>query len=406
MRDLLPWLKELLEAGSFVSLVHTSSAWSPVWSVVYLLSHLGIGLGGLLLALGLLRRLPAGAPAPLRAMVRLAGVMTLALSLMHCFSAWMGAYPAYRLLTLLQVVAAVTVWVNVLGCLYLLPKLTSLRSPWELECEIAIRAATEQRLQQLNEHLEAIVAERTEALARQSQALEMKNRELETFNRMASHDLNAPLRRVRFFAETLRQQHAHPLSDIGKDCLVRLCQNAEAMHLLLQDLLALARMGQQPIQPVRVNLSELAQEWFQQNASQWKPARLAATIEPDIHVVGDPVLLRTAMENLLSNACKYSRGRPRICIKIRRLRLGLRTVVCVRDNGSGFNMAEVKGLFSPFHRLTHAQEFPGTGLGLASVRRVMDLHGGRVWARGEVEEGAAFYLHFPAQGLTPGSNRR
>jgi PAS domain S-box-containing protein len=221
------------------------------------------------------------------------------------------------------------------------------------------------------------------------------NRELEAFSYSVSHDLRAPLRHITGFAMMLEQSAADTLDAKGRRLLATITTSATRMGRLIDDLLSFSRVGRTELARTRVDLNQLGRE-VRQDVSRDINGRVVDWQLHDLPIVeGDPALLRLVLENLLSNAVKYSSRRERAQIEIGALRADGESVVFVRDNGVGFDMQYVGKLFGVFQRLHSADEFEGTGIGLANVRRIVQRHGGRTWAEGRVDEGATFYFSLP-----------
>lgn len=217
-------------------------------------------------------------------------------------------------------------------------------------------------------------------------------RELESFSYTVSHDLRAPIRVVEGFARILKEDYGRSLDRIGNDHLDRVLGAAARMNGMIDALLALSRLSAQPLQHQPVNLSQLA-TYIVDDLRRQAPGRLAEVrIAPGLAAEGDPTLLRVALENLLGNAWKYSAKRERTLIEFGACREDQRTVYFVKDNGAGFDMRFADRLFGVFQRLHGATEFQGTGVGLASVQRIIRRHGGQIWAESEVGAGATFYF--------------
>lgn len=236
-------------------------------------------------------------------------------------------------------------------------------------------------------------------LDRRTHDLESTNRELESFSYTVSHDLRAPLRAVRAFSEILDEEHGDQLDEEGHRILGRVRAAAGRMSELIDDLLALARVSRDQLAHVDVDLTALCEEVLDELRSH-EPAREVTTVvAPGLHVTGDPPLLRVAFENLLGNAWKFTSRQPDAHIRVRP---GLApvpphmTVVVVDDDGAGFDMTYADSLFEPFRRLHHESEFEGTGVGLATVHRIVERHGGTVEAQSAPGQGARFTVVLPA----------
>lgn len=217
-----------------------------------------------------------------------------------------------------------------------------------------------------------------------------------------SHDLRAPIRVIEGFTRIVREDYGHLLDRIGNDHLDRVLGAATRMNTMIDALLALSRLSNQPLVREAVPLSQMATQVIEELRAQAPGRVVQATIEPDLTAQGDPAQLRTVLENLLGNAWKYSARRTEGRIEFGLTRLIAvradvgaaqdRPVYFVRDNGAGFDMRFAERLFGAFQRLHSASEFTGTGVGLASVRRIINRHGGEVWAQSKVDQGACFYF--------------
>ena len=217
-------------------------------------------------------------------------------------------------------------------------------------------------------------------------------RDQESFIYSISHDLRAPIRVVEGFSRILKEDYGRFLDRIGNDHLDRVLAAAARMHSMIDALLALSRLQSQPLMRKPVDLSQLA-TYVMEDLRREQPDRAAeVSIEAGLVVQGDPTLLRMALENLLGNAWKYSGQCPLTRIEFRREALDGRTVYVVADRGAGFDMRFADRLFGVFQRLHSAKDFQGTGVGLASVRRIVRRHGGDIWAESEVGQGARFYF--------------
>jgi PAS domain S-box-containing protein len=255
------------------------------------------------------------------------------------------------------------------------------------QAEAAMRQS-EERFRALNEELSERVRERTAEL-------EAANEELEAFNYSVSHDLRTPLRHIDGFVKSLQKSAADQLDRKSRRHLETIAESAAQMSNLIDHLLAFSRLGRAELRKTTVSLDELvraARRDLQRDAERRK---VEWVISPLPEVLGDPVLLRLVLVNLLSNALKYTRGRPVARIEIAAQETPTERILFIRDNGVGFDMKYADKLFGVFQRLHSNADFEGTGIGLASVRRIIQRHGGRTWAEGSVDGGATFYLSLP-----------
>ena len=250
----------------------------------------------------------------------------------------------------------------------------------------ALRSA-EHAMAELNASLERRVEERTAALS-------AANKELEGFTYSVSHDLRAPLRQVAGFAEVLESTAGPKLDASEKRALATLRDSARHSGQLMDDLLRFSKMSRQELRTFSVNLNTLVESARASLAHEAEGRDVEWTVGPLPTVRGDPSMLLLVFRNLLGNALKYTRGRGKARIEVGSLGGAQEDVLYVRDNGVGFEMAYADRLFGVFQRL-HGTEFEGTGIGLASVRRIVERHGGRVWAEGATGQGATFYWAMP-----------
>ncbi len=231
-----------------------------------------------------------------------------------------------------------------------------------------------------------------EALKWANEELSAANKELESFSYSVSHDLRAPLRGIDGFSQALMEDYSDRLDEKGRSYLQRVRSAVQRMALLIDDLLRLSRVTRIEVRRKKVDLSAMAQS-IADELQVIQPERQAAfIIAPGLTANGDVQLLRILMENLLGNAWKFTAHNPKARIEFGVTRDDDKEVFFVRDDGAGFDMTYANKLFGVFQRLHSQEEFPGTGVGLATVQRIAHRHGGRVWAEGKVEEGATFYF--------------
>lgn len=247
--------------------------------------------------------------------------------------------------------------------------------------DITERKQQSEHIQTLNTHL-----------ANRSAQLEIINRELESFSYSVSHDLRAPLRAMDGFSSTLLKDYGELLDERGRDRLQRVRSAAQRMANLIDDLLNLSRVSRTELALEDVDLSLLAREICLELEQANLARKVTCHIQPDLHVAGDYRLLGIALTNLLNNAWKFTGQKDFAFVEIGRQEQEEGPVFFVRDNGAGFDMAYAKKLFGAFQRLHDTNEFPGTGIGLATVQRIIHKHGGRIWAESRVNEGTTFYF--------------
>jgi light-regulated signal transduction histidine kinase (bacteriophytochrome) len=257
------------------------------------------------------------------------------------------------------------------------------------QLSIAIsQARLYQKIKHQAEELEARVRERTAQL-------EAANRELEAFSYSVSHDLRAPLRHIDGFADLLRESHGPQLGEEGARHLAVITDSVRQMGRLIDDLLAFSRMARAEMRQGRVDMGALAVAVSRELARHAPQRVVEWEIPPLPEVRGDEAMLRQVWVNLLSNALKYTGKREKAKIELRCQAADGELEFSVHDNGAGFEQKYADKLFGVFQRLHHSEEFEGTGVGLASVRRIVARHGGRTWAHGRLNEGAAIYFTLP-----------
>jgi light-regulated signal transduction histidine kinase (bacteriophytochrome) len=262
----------------------------------------------------------------------------------------------------------------------------------ELRSEISERQQAEQREQALNQGLRQAILE-----------LKAVNKELEAFSYSVSHDLRAPLRSIDGFSQALLEDCDDQLDETGQDYLRRIRAATQRMGHLIDDLLTLARVTRSEMNLECIDLSRIAGR-ICNDLQQTQPERLVEfAIQPGLTAQGDSRLLQVLLTNLINNAWKFTSKHPQARIEFGAIAQSndLPTVYFVRDDGTGFDMAYAEKLFGPFQRLHGIHDFPGNGIGLATVQRIVHRHGGRVWAEGKMEQGATFYFTLSEEEVEP-----
>jgi PAS domain S-box-containing protein len=228
-------------------------------------------------------------------------------------------------------------------------------------------------------------------LERQKSALETANKELESFCYSVSHDLRAPLRHINGFTSILYEDYSDNLDDTGRNYLHRICSASSHMGTLIDDLLRFSRVSRSEMKLVNLNLSESARRITEMFIESEPGSTASINIADNLRARGDSSLIDMVLQNLIGNAWKYSSKNPDAIISVGSVTLDGVDAFFVSDNGVGFDMAYKQKLFRVFERL-HGDEFEGTGIGLATVQRIIERHGGRIWAESEVGKGATFYF--------------
>lgn len=247
----------------------------------------------------------------------------------------------------------------------------------------------EEKIRELNEELEKRVIERTVEL-------QNANKELESFSYSVSHDLRAPIRAINGFSSKLAEEYENVLDDEGKRLLNIVLKNTKNMGELIDDLLTFSRLSRKKVEFKEINMVELVNEVLKELTEFNEERKLDITVQDLPNVKGDRTLLRQVIVNLLSNSIKFTKSRDTTVIEVGGFAKDNLNSYYVKDNGVGFNMKYIQKAFEVFQRLHSSREFEGTGVGLAIVHKIIQRHGGQVWAGSEVNKGATFYFSLPA----------
>jgi light-regulated signal transduction histidine kinase (bacteriophytochrome) len=249
--------------------------------------------------------------------------------------------------------------------------------------DITERKKTERQIARMNDELENKVIERTKMLR-------IANKELEAFSYSVSHDLRAPLRSIDGFSQALIEDYGDTLDTTATNYLSRVRSAAQRMSTLIDDMIKLAKVSRTELSKKRINLSDIAIS-ISKSLEEMDPNRDAEfIIQPHLHVMGDENLMKVVLQNLLENSWKFTSKERTTRIEVGSKTVDHQIVYFVRDNGAGFDMNYAKKIFTPFQRLHKETDFPGTGIGLSTVQRIIHRHLGKIWAEGEPGEGAVF----------------
>lgn len=274
---------------------------------------------------------------------------------------------------------------TMLNASYAVDLKTAVHTSLENIRNVLMQKANHEEISLLTQQVERLLTEQTDRL-------ESINRDLEAFNYSVAHDLCAPLRRICNFTRALQEQYGGRLDLEGMDYLERIFKSSQHMNGLIDALLQLSQLSYLNLKREVVDLSEIVAETANELKQSMPERRAEFAIQPRIRTFGDASLLEIAIKNLLRNAWKFTRMRESTRIEFGARDLAAGKACFVRDNGVGFDMTNAEKMFHAFQRLHNSTEYPGNGIGLTTVQRIITRHGGRVWAEGEVDKGATFYF--------------
>jgi signal transduction histidine kinase len=318
---------------------------------------------------------------PYKWMFLMFGAFILSCGTTHIMEILVIWHPLYWLSGFIKLFTALISIATAAALIPLIPKALALRSPKVLE--------------EINRKLEKEIAERKQtesALSNRSHQLEEANKELEAFSYSVSHDLRAPLRSIEGFTSILTQNHSNELSEKARRYFSLILSNSRQMGALIDDLLTFSRLSRQPLQKKNINLKEFIGNICDELKSKEFGRKIEITIQDMPNCQGDPSLLRQVFVNLVANAIKFTRNKDISKIEVWSEKKDGQNVYCIKDNGVGFDMNYASKLFGVFQRMHKAEDYEGTGVGLAIVQRIVSRHGGHIWAESVVNEGTTFSM--------------
>jgi signal transduction histidine kinase len=317
---------------------------------------------------------------PFRHLFWLFGLFIIACGTTHLMGFLVFYNPMYRLDGVIKLITAVASWGTVLALVPITPRALAMRTPEDLEREIESRMRTEEQLVVAKVDLEA-----------RTHDLEEAYRELESFSYSVSHDLRSPLRGIAALSRIIAEDNQDKLDLESLENLRTLEAEAARMAQIIADLLEFARLGRQSVERAEISISDLARTVGQRVAKQ-QGIDCRFDIEEGLTASADPELIELALTNLIDNAVKYSAIKTTPHVEIGRTEANGRIAFFVRDNGIGLPAEFQHKIFQPFERLHRGSEIPGTGIGLANVRRIIERHGGKLWVESEQGAGSTFYF--------------
>ena len=323
------------------------------------------------------------------------GLFILGCGTTHLMEVWTVWHASYLLAGIIKAITASVSVLTAIMLVPLLPKAIALPSPehlsrvnHELQTQIAGRSRVEQELREILAAREQTVRE----LADRKEQLEKANQEMMSFTYTMSHDLRAPLRHISAFSGMLEEEFLNNLPEEGQRYVKRIQQGAQSMGTLVDDLLGYTHIGRQALTLHVASIGGIVNDIVERFKTAARQREIEWRLHPLPSVECDADLAKMVFENLISNAVKFTRGRRPAVIEIGSSSARGETVFYVKDNGIGFGMKYVTKAFGVFHRLHRAEDYEGTGIGLATAHRIIEKHGGRIWAEAAVDQGATFYF--------------
>ena len=373
-------------------------SWSPPLIYTFVVSDTLIFLSYLSMPIALAYFAWRRSDFPYRWLLWLFAVFIVACGSTHLFDVIVLWWPVYRLDALLKVVTALASVFTAVAIWPMLPRALKLPSPLELQranealqAEIDERKRLGEELRLAKDAAEAGLQKVTERTAELAAA----NQELEGFAYAVSHDLRAPLRAMSGFSRALAEDHGDKLDGEAKLYLEQIDIASRSMGGLIDGILALSRSTRGELRREAIDVTLLAKSLLEELARNEPERRVAWRVEPDLKLSGDPRMIEAVLRNLLGNAWKYTGKTAQPEIRVFADETDGKHYICVEDNGAGFDMAHAEQLFQPFRRLHRQDEFPGIGIGLATVQRIVRRHGGEIRAEGRPGAGARFCLRLP-----------
>ena len=388
--------------------------WEPQILWLHVLSDLGIAAAYFSIPAAIVYFVSRRRDFPFKGLLVLYGSFILLCGSTHLFGIWVLWNPDYAIEGVLKALTAVVSITTFFVSIKLIPRALQLVGPAELarvnaelQKNIEERAKAQAELEQAFALIEQRVKERTASLHESQEEIRRLNADLErrvaertadleSFSYSVSHDLRTPLRAIEGFSRIVMEEYRDKIDDEGKRLLTIVRDNVSRMGHLIDDILAFSRAGRKDLFTQPVDMAELAKTTLEELTPSMQGRDLKVELGALPSTQGDAAMLHQVLTNLIENAVKFTKSKDHAVIDISGRGGDGETIYCVKDNGAGFDMRFSDRLFGVFQRLHGADEFEGTGIGLAIIKRIVSRHRGRVWAEGKPGEGAAFYFALPA----------